>query len=70
MLTRLTGKSKKKSDANPAQEPPKKARTKMSASKGQSSRSSQPSHEASPPRRSNVTQPQVHPHFISAVHEK
>ncbi|CAJ2645118.1 unnamed protein product [Trifolium pratense] len=66
MLTRLTGKGKKKSDANPTQEPPKKPRTKMSASKGQSSRSAQ----ASPPRRSNVTQPQVHPHFISAVHEK
>ncbi|CAJ2668021.1 unnamed protein product [Trifolium pratense] len=66
MLTRLTGKSKKKSDANPPQEPPKKQRTKMSASKGQSSRSTQ----ASPPRRSNVTQPQVHPHFISEVHEK
>ncbi|CAJ2641868.1 unnamed protein product [Trifolium pratense] len=66
MLTRLTGKGKKKSDANPAQEPPKKARTKMSASKGQSSRSAQ----ASPPRRSNVTRPQVHPHFISEVHEK
>ncbi|CAJ2636533.1 unnamed protein product [Trifolium pratense] len=69
MFTRLTGKSKK-SDNNPPQEPPKKKRSKMSASKGQSSRSSQPSHEASPPRRSNVTQPQVHPHFISAVHEK
>ncbi|CAJ2659226.1 unnamed protein product [Trifolium pratense] len=66
MLTRLTGKGKKKSDANPPQEPPKKPRTKMSASKGQSSRST----EASPPRRSNVAQPQVHPHFISAVHEK
>ncbi|CAJ2673262.1 unnamed protein product [Trifolium pratense] len=66
MLTRLTGKGKKKSDANPPQEPPKKPRTKMSASKGQSSRSA----EASPPRRSNVTQPQVHPHFISAIHEK
>ncbi|CAJ2638252.1 unnamed protein product [Trifolium pratense] len=59
-------KGKKKSDANPPQEPPKKPRTKMSASKGQSSRSA----EASPPRRSNVTQPQVHPHFISAIHEK
>ncbi|CAJ2661614.1 unnamed protein product [Trifolium pratense] len=66
MLTRLTGKGKKKSDANPTQEPPMKPRTKMSASKGQSSRSAQ----ASPPRRSNVTRPQVHPHFISAVHEK
>ncbi|PNX64327.1 hypothetical protein L195_g053958, partial [Trifolium pratense] len=66
MLTRLTGKSKKKSDANPPQEPPKKQRTKMSASKGQSSRSAQ----ASPPRRSTVTQPQVHPRFISDVHEK
>ncbi|CAJ2642447.1 unnamed protein product [Trifolium pratense] len=66
MLTRLTGKGKKKSDANPPQEPPKKPRTKMSASKGQSSRSAQ----ASPPRRSNVTRPQVHPHFISEVHEK
>ncbi|CAJ2648220.1 unnamed protein product [Trifolium pratense] len=66
MLTRLTGKGKKKSDANPPQEPPKKPRTKMSASKGQSSRSA----EASPPRRSNVAQPQVHPHFISTVHEK
>ncbi|PNX69567.1 hypothetical protein L195_g064492, partial [Trifolium pratense] len=38
----------------------------MSASKGQSSRSAQ----ASPPRRSSVTRPQVHPHFISEVHEK
>ncbi|CAJ2645441.1 unnamed protein product [Trifolium pratense] len=66
MLTRLTGKGKKKSDANPPPEPPKKQRTKMSASKGQSSRSAQ----ASPPCRSNVTQPQVHPHFISEVHEK
>ncbi|CAJ2638280.1 unnamed protein product [Trifolium pratense] len=66
MLTRLTGKGKKKSDANPTQEPPKKPRTKMSASKGQSSRSAQ----ASPPRRSHVTRPQVHPHFISEVHEK
>ncbi|CAJ2647357.1 unnamed protein product [Trifolium pratense] len=66
MLTRLTGKGKKKSDSNPPQEPPKKPRTKMSASKGQSSRTA----EASPPRRSNVTQPQVHPHFISAIHEK
>ncbi|CAJ2636695.1 unnamed protein product [Trifolium pratense] len=66
MLTRLTGKGKKKSDANPPQEPPKKPRTKMSASKGQSSRSAQ----ASPPRRSNVTRPQVHPHFISEIHEK
>ncbi|CAJ2642451.1 unnamed protein product [Trifolium pratense] len=59
-------KGKKKSDANPTQEPPKKPRTKMSASKGQSSRSAQ----ASPPRRSHVTRPQVHPHFISEVHEK
>ncbi|CAJ2642378.1 unnamed protein product [Trifolium pratense] len=59
-------KGKKKSDANPPQEPPKKPRTKMSASKGQSSRSAQ----ASPPRRSNVTRQQVHPHFISEVHEK
>ncbi|CAJ2672467.1 unnamed protein product [Trifolium pratense] len=57
---------KKKSDANPTQEPPKKPRTKMSASKGQSSRSAQ----ASPPRRSTATRPQVHPHFISEVHEK
>ncbi|CAJ2632603.1 unnamed protein product [Trifolium pratense] len=65
-IHKLTGKGKKKSDANPPQEPPKKPRTKMSASKGQSSRSA----EASPPRRSNVTQPQVHPHFISAIHEK
>ncbi|PNX66335.1 hypothetical protein L195_g063013, partial [Trifolium pratense] len=66
MLTRLTGKGKKKSDVNPTQEPPKKPRTKMSASKGQSSRSAQ----VSPPRRSNATRPQVHPHFISEVHEK
>ncbi|CAJ2650261.1 unnamed protein product [Trifolium pratense] len=66
MLTRLTGKGKKKSDANPPQEPPKRPRTKMSASKGQSSRSAQ----ASPPRRSNVTRPPVHPHFISEIHEK
>ncbi|PNX68284.1 hypothetical protein L195_g063911, partial [Trifolium pratense] len=37
MLTRLTGKGKKKSDNNSPQEPPKKKRSKMSASKGQSS---------------------------------